>query len=382
MLKFLSVCSGIEAASVAWPDFQPLAFSEIAPFPSAVLKHHYPDVPNLGDLREHESWQLDRPDILIGGTPCQSFSVAGQRRGLDDPRGQLMFSFLGLAERLRPRVVVWENVPGVLSSNRGRDFGSFIGALGKLGFQWAYRVLDAQWFGVAQRRRRVFVVASSGDIDPRAVLFESESLCRDTPSRSKERQDDTGSTGDGVARCVTTGEMKRSDWETCKYVACFQQNSRSEVLFIGGDGNLTGSLTNAPGAQQQNYIYSLTPGSSRGESIIKEADTSTTILANMTKTGDSGMRIVSGYWPDVSPPLTSCIGGPPDPLRGAIVYNPRVRRLTATECERLQGFPDNYTNIPWRGKPESPDGLRIGALGNSMAVPAIRWLGERILKQC
>ena len=355
MLKFLSVCSGIEAASVAWPNFQPVAFSEIAPFPSAVLQHHYPDVSNLGDLREHESWQLDRPDILIGGTPCQSFSVAGQRGGLEDPRGQLMFSFLGLAERLRPRVVVWENVPGVLSSSRGRDFGTFLGSLGKLGFQWAYRVLDAQWFGVAQRRRRVFVVASAGDIDPRAVLFESESLCRDTPSRSKAGEDDTGSTGDGVARCLRGEGSLNKGIENSNYVACFQQNSHSEVRFIGGDGNSTGALTNAPGAQQQNYIYSLTPGSNRSEARIKETDTSTTILANMTKTGDSGMRIVQSA---------------------------RVRRLTATECERLQGFPDNYTNIPWRGKQEAPDGLRIAALGNSMAVPVIRWIGERILKQC
>lgn len=283
MTTFLSVCSGIEAASVAWNPlgWEALAFSEIASFPSAVLKHHYPDVPNLGDLNGQATWAIRQPDVLIGGTPCQSFSVAGKRGGLADPRGQLMLAFLGLAERLRPRWVVWENVPGVLSSNGGRDFGAFVGSLGNLGYGWAYRVLDAQWFGVPQRRRRVFVVGCSGADARRAgaVLFESESVCRDSAPRREARQDDTGSTGDGLARCLTAGEARRSDWETCNYVA----------------------------------------------------------------------------------------------------MSTRVRRLTATECERLQGFPDGYTAITYRGKPAA-DSPRIAALGNSMAVPVVRWIGERITK--
>mgnify|MGYP003477148053 CR=1 FL=1 len=181
-MKFGSVCSGIEAASVAW---QPLGwqaqwFSEIEPFPCSLLKHHYPATPNLGDMTQFESWPTDDQhaiDLLCGGTPCQSFSVAGLRKGLDDPRGNLMLTFGAIAAKYRPRWLVWENVPGVLSSNGGRDFGAFLGMLGQLGYGFAYRVLDAQYFGVAQRRRRVFVVARLGDWrGPAAVLFERHSL--------------------------------------------------------------------------------------------------------------------------------------------------------------------------------------------------------------
>jgi site-specific DNA-cytosine methylase len=188
-VRYLSVCSGIEAASVAWEPlgWEPAAFAEVEQFPSAVLAHHWPQVPNLGDMTRHESWNLGAIDLLVGGTPCQSFSVAGLRKGLHDPRGGLMLTFLEIAQRQRPRWIVWENVPGVLSSDGGRDFGAFLGALGALGYGWAYRVLDAQWFGVAQRRRRVFVVGCAGDGAAAAtVLFESESVCRNpAPSREK-----------------------------------------------------------------------------------------------------------------------------------------------------------------------------------------------------
>jgi DNA-cytosine methyltransferase len=192
-VKYLSVCSGIEAASKAWEPigWKPVAFSEIEPFPSAVLKHHWPEVPNLGDMSKYEQWNIPSGsvNILVGGTPCQSFSVAGLRQGLKDPRGNLMLTYLAIAERLKPRWLVWENVPGVLSSNGGKDFGSFLGALGELGYEWAYRVLDAQWFGVAQRRRRVFVVAHLGKGNLAAkVLFESESVRRDTAPSREARQ--------------------------------------------------------------------------------------------------------------------------------------------------------------------------------------------------
>jgi site-specific DNA-cytosine methylase len=187
-LRYLSVCSGIEAASMAWEPlgWQPAAFAEVEKFPSAVLTHHWPQVPNMGDMNNHEQWDLPSIDVLVGGTPCQSFSVAGLRKGLRDPRGGLMLTFLEIAQRRRPRWVVWENVPGVLSSHGGRDFGAFLGALGALGYGWAYRVLDAQWFGVAQRRRRVFVIANLGDgAAPAKVLFESESVRRN-PAPSRE----------------------------------------------------------------------------------------------------------------------------------------------------------------------------------------------------
>jgi site-specific DNA-cytosine methylase len=187
-LRYLSVCSGIEAASMAWEPlgWQPAAFAEVEKFPSAVLTHHWPQVPNMGDMNNHEQWDLPAIDVLVGGTPCQSFSVAGLRKGLRDPRGGLMLTFLEIAQRRRPRWIVWENVPGVLSSHGGRDFGAFLGALGALGYGWAYRVLDAQWFGVAQRRRRVFVIANLGDgAAPAKVLFESESVRRN-PAPSRE----------------------------------------------------------------------------------------------------------------------------------------------------------------------------------------------------
>ncbi len=195
-LRYLSVCSGIEAASVAWEPlgWQPEAFAEVEKFPSAVLAHHWLNVPNLGDMTQYEQWKLGAIDLLVGGTPCQSFSVAGLRQGLRDPRGGLMLTYLEIAQRHRPRWLVWENVPGVLSSHGGRDFGAFLGALGDLGYGWAYRVLDAQWFGVAQRRRRVFVVANAGDgAAAAAVLFESESVRRN-PAPSREAGQRTAAT--------------------------------------------------------------------------------------------------------------------------------------------------------------------------------------------
>jgi site-specific DNA-cytosine methylase len=209
-MRYLSVCSGIEAASVAWHHlgWTPAAFSEIDPFPSAVLAHRFPDVPNLGDMSKFKEWThegLQGPgsiDLLVGGTPCQSFSVAGLRKGLEDPRGNLMLTYLGIADHLKPKWIVWENVSGVLSSNKGRDFGTFLGALGQLGYQYAYRVLDAQWVrthslprAVPQRRRRVFVVGYLGEVNRAAeVLFKLESLRGDPPARRK--------TGEGFATVV------------------------------------------------------------------------------------------------------------------------------------------------------------------------------------
>ena len=355
-MRYLSVCSGIEAATVAWHPlgWTPVAFSEIEKFPSAVLAHHYPNSPNLGDMTQHEHWPIGpgSVDLLVGGTPCQSFSVAGLRKGLADPRGNLALTYLAIADRLRPRWLVWENVPGVLSSSGGRDFGSFLGALAELGYGFAYRVLDAQYFGVAQRRRRVFVVGHLGDWRrAAAVLFERESL-RGDPAPSREAREAVAGTlgartssGGGfstdfesagglqpvaqivtshdvahaipdTAKCVTTGEAKRQDWETCTIIPAP----------VAIQGNLIGQLTGDIAATMG------TPGSS------------------VNASGPTVMQAMA------------------------------VRRLTPIECERLQGFPDGYTAIPWRGKPatECPDGPRYRALGNSMAVPVMRWIGERI----
>ncbi len=287
-MRYLSVCSGIEAATVAWHPlgWTPVAFSEIEPFPSAVLAHHYPQVPNLGDMTNHAAWPLQPGDIdlLVGGTPCQSFSVAGLRKGLSDPRGGLMLTYLEIARRLRPRWVVWENVPGVLSSNGGRDFGSFLGALGELGYGWAYRVLDAQWVrtqrhprAVPQRRRRVFVVGCLGNARaPAAVLFERESVQRDSaPRRAKgegaaaDASDGAGSgriTSHDVAPCIetTVHDYSRADGFTmvadivgaidCRISAQRAQNAAAEHLIAvpiraaggdigGGSENLAVAVT-------------------------------------------------------------------------------------------------------------------------------------------
>jgi len=196
-MKYLSICSGIEAASVAWhdiPGWSPIGFSEIEPFACAALAHHFPHVPNFGDMTKYHDWKLPHAiNLLVGGTPCQAFSVAGLRKGLADPRGNLTLTFLGMVQHFRPKWVIWENVPGVLSERTGA-FGSFLGGLGELGYGWAYRILDAQFFGVAQRRRRVFVVAHSGAWQrAAAVLFEPESLRGDSaPSREAGKESAAG----------------------------------------------------------------------------------------------------------------------------------------------------------------------------------------------
>jgi len=171
-VRYISLFSGIEAASVAWHPlgWEPVAFAEIEPFPSAVLAHHYPDVPNLGDITTVDWSAYAGVDVLVGGSPCQSFSVAGLRRGLADPRGNLALEYLRAVDAVRPRWVVWENVPGVLSVDGGRAFGAFLGGLAELGYGFAYRVLDAQYVrvqshtrAVPQRRRRVFDDDEGGD---------------------------------------------------------------------------------------------------------------------------------------------------------------------------------------------------------------------------
>ena len=237
-LRYLSVCSGIEAATVAWRPlgWQSVAFSEIEPFPCAVLAHHYPDTPNFGDMTKYQDWPDADVDVLVGGTPCQSFSAAGLRQGLADPRGNLALVYLGIADRYRPRWLVCQNVPGVLSSNGGRDFGSFLGALAKLGYGFAYRVLDAQFFGVAQRRRRVFVVGCLGDWRrAAAVLFEPDSLRGDSaPSREA---------GKGVAGTVaqSAGGCGAEDGERGQLIPEVAHMLRADGFDASEDGTGRGT---------------------------------------------------------------------------------------------------------------------------------------------
>ncbi|MBG2617415.1 DNA cytosine methyltransferase [Klebsiella oxytoca] len=330
-LTYGSVCSGIEAATIAWHDllWEPEWFSEIEPFPSAVLKHHWPEVPNLGDMTaiagNIAAGIVTAPDVLVGGTPCQAFSVAGKRQGLFDNRGKLTLSFVQLADQLDktrmekgqdPAIILWENVTGVLNSH-DNAFGCFLGALAgessplqPAGKKWAnaglvsgpsrsvaWRVLNAEFFGVPQSRKRVFVIASARrEFDPGMVLFEFPTL----PPRAEKYYGTQKKPG---TRAYTGIERE------------FHRYSMNAIPEIAG-----------------------------------------TLLASYTGTTNQDMRMRGGLIVEQLPRL-------------------RVRRLTPSECERLQGFPVGHTDIPWRS---SSTTQRYKALGNSMAVPVMQWLGGRI----
>jgi DNA (cytosine-5)-methyltransferase 1 len=468
-----SICSGIEAATVAWHPlgWRAAFFSEIAPFPRALLAHHYAGVPLHGDFTSIRHEEYAAIDVLAGGTPCQSFSVAGFRQGFADRRGSLTLEFVRLAERLKPRWLVWENVPGVLSIDGGRAFGAFLGGLAQCGYGFAYRVLDAQYFGVPQRRRRVFVVGYSGDWRPAAaVLFERDSLRRDIAPRGEAGEGTAGgatpcltghgdarrgfrdrhgliapaipartkgggglgtdfdcdggliaSTG-GISHCLNGGGMARQDYETETLVAfnvtfCDANGRRQDRPDGGLYVNETGQAKAVTaGGDLSTYVaHTLThsydssdDGTGRGLPIVpitlairgREDDSRLEIrqdgVANAILTpngGRSGMGVGAiayniigcgqqgsnhAYQADISGCLQHkglvATGNEAGTLiRQALA----VRRLTPIECERLQGFPDNYTLIPFRGRPAA-DGHRYKALGNSMAVPVMRWIGERI----
>ena len=386
-LRYGSVCSGVEAATVAWHPLGWKAqwFSEIEKFPSAVLAHHYPNTPNLGDMTAFKEWPNDPIDVLVGGTPCQSFSVAGLRKGLSDPRGNLMLTYLAIAARYQPKWLVWENVPGVLSSNRGRDFGTFLGALAELGYGFAYRVLDAQYFGVAQRRKRVFVVGYAGDWKrAAAVLFERESLSGH-PAPSREAWEKVAPTvtqgapfsrtgnerveaGALVAKTLTSGIGQRYDFE-----------SENFPIVTGSLCARTGQSISVQDAGQSHLLpvaFGAQNSASQGDSVSAEVTptldkSKTPAVATHSVAGTMLSRNTSGGF---SNSIDHAAAG------YMAMQDMQVRRLTPIECERLQGFPDNYTQIPYRNKPAEscPDGPRYKAMGNSMAVPVMRWIGERI----
>ncbi len=312
-MRYLSVCSGIEAATVAWHDlgFEAAAFSEIEKFPMKLLQHHYPNTPLHGDFTTIGENDYGAIDILVGGTPCQSFSIAGLRNGFSDERGNLALEFLQLAKRKKPKWIIWENVPGVLSSNGGKDFESFLQGLGECGYGFAYRILDAQYFGVAQQRRRLFVIGCLGDWQSAAkVLFEQESLQRNIKTHRKTRKN----IADSIAKCLTKcgAGGGNHDPQTANYITTY-----------GIQGN---------------------------------------IIGRKPENGGNG----AGFSEEISGTLTKTD-------RHAICNNQVVRRLTPLECERLMGFPDNYTNISG-----ASDSNRYAALGNSMAVPVMKWIGQRI----
>lgn len=536
-MRFGSVCSGIEAASVAW---HPLGWraawlAEIEPFPCAVLAHHYPEVPNLGDMttitRRVLTGEVEAPDVFTGGTPCQAFSVAGLRRSLDDARGNLSLTFCEIADAIdhvrvargdQPAVIVWENVPGVLST-KDNAFGCFLAGLAgedepllPPGGRWtdaglvhgparavAWRTLDAQYFGVAQRRRRVFVVASARDgFDPAEVLFEWDRVRRDSAPRRDAREGAAAGSGAGAgggvpdtARCVTAGEGKRGDWETCTMVAqpvgvtihgtdptvqkVASYDDTAQCLRARTPGNIDNSSTTVvqqpvafdttqvtsaanysnpkpgdpchplaagahppaiafhptqdPITSEDGTTHAMGCGSSGGGATVAVCVTGEVFHtlraegfdASEDGTGRGAGAVAVGvdcYNGALTGEVAATMGTSGSPVNSAgpqvmqavsvalrgregggacevgddcaftlrassgggdkphAMTGMAVRRLTPRECERLQGFPDDWTLIPWRGKPadQCPDGPRYKALGNSWAVPVARWVGQRI----
>jgi DNA (cytosine-5)-methyltransferase 1 len=451
-MNYLSVCSGVEAATVAWHHmgWKPVGFSEIEKFPSQVLAHHYPSVTNFGDMTKYKEWNInDTVGLLVGGTPCQSFSVAGLRKGLEDPRGNLALTYVGILDKFRPKWFIWENVPGVLSSGGGRDFGSFLGAVAECGYGFAYRVLDAQYFGVPQRRRRVFVVGHLGDWRPPAeVLFESESLSGNPKPSRKTRQS-------------VAGYVESSFGQYREDVIAGTTKASGGVLSGGSETFIVGALDTECGGQKLSHqsinsghifaVYENHPSDSRVKPMGDVCQTVTSTWgsgggnipfvqsfrksrraqsvndfetwvddgkSNTLNTFDLGdvrttHAVAYGFEPgiakrkgnpnrfseEISPTLradmgdnqvATAFGWQNSPSQSmsmdtisptldksktpATMHNMAVRRLTPVECERLQGFSDNYTNI----KENCPDGPRYKAMGNSMAVPVMRWIGERI----
>jgi DNA (cytosine-5)-methyltransferase 1 len=405
-MRYLSVCSGIEAATAAWEPlgWTAVAFAEIEKFPSAVLAHHYPRVPNMGDFTTIKAADVGSVDVLVGGTPCQSFSVAGLRGGLADDRGNLALEFLRLADSTRPRWMVWENVPGVLSSNGGRDFGSILGGMVELGYGFAYRVLDAQYFGVPQRRRRVFLVGHLGDWRrAAAVLFERHCLQGHSAPSRKAGQGVAGTLAAGahpsgfngrdaergnvVAHALRADGFDASEDGTGRGTplvpVAFAENSRAELRLEGGDGATVAALKTGGGKPGQSYPAIAFSSKDYGNDAMDDcaptlrAGTHSKSHANagvppaIAFTHQQGGSIDLHLAEDTALALQRSQG------QAVAQASAAVRRLTPRECERLQGFPDDYTLIPYRGKPAA-DGPRYKALGNSMAVPVMRWIGERV----
>ena len=541
-MKYVSIFSGIEAATVAWHPlgWEPLAFSEIDPFPSTVLQHHYPDIPNLGDITKIDwSPYVGAADIVVGGSPCQSFSVAGKREGLAGASG-LMFEYIRAVRELRPRWFVWENVPGAFTSERGRAYRQLLSEMDALGYGLAWRVLDAQFFGVAQRRERVFLVGSLGTMRCAEVLFERESLSWDHQSSRQKRQalaeEAQGCVGeaDHDSGCLTPGETQSRRvypasgvYPTLSTREKSGQNQESVFTQFSDDiaGTLTARYDSSPcvdrGAnvvvdERDKVFLCQTAQTGSNGKLVKQDDVMNTLdrtnstavaaldfnptdarlryahddvsqtLTARAGTGGNQVPLVQvqplvfnpnagitekgggfALSEDVTPtlktdhnPAVAFASNQRDEVRelevaGALAAQPgikqqtyicradgqanamtsvdmaptltshakkdppliypaedsigedaliqrdmsatlsthntqtlitggrekrslTVRRLTPRECERLQGFPDDYTDIPYRNKEHAPDGPRYKALGNSMAVPVMRWIGERI----
>jgi len=474
-MRFGSVCSGIEAASVA---FGPLGWSaawlaEIEPFPSAVLAHHYPDVPNLGDMtaipRKVLSGDIEAPDMLCGGTPCQAFSIAGLRESLSDERGNLTLKFVEIADAIDhvrarrgepPAVVLWENVPGVLST-KDNAFGCFLAGLAgeddplePPGGRWAnagavygparaiaWRTLDAQYFGLAQRRRRVFVVASAREgFDPARVLFEWDGVRRDSaPSRSAGESSAGGAAfsvalrgregggtaelGDDLQNCLRASSGGGDKPHVLVPLAFGGNNTAGPIDVATARNACASASASASGRMDfETETFLVQPTivhgtqdpcvstdtafalgrNNGGENVLAFDTTQITSAENRSnpQPGDPCHPLAAVAHPpaiafqergrgdgvsleiggEVAYALTAPNGGGRAQERNILTPASQVRRLMPEECEALMGFPRGYTRIPWRNKPASqcPAGPRYKALGNSWAVPCVQWIGRRI----
>lgn len=444
MFTYGSICSGIEAVSCAWDSFaKPVWFAEIDPFPSAVLAYRYPNIPNLGDMtalpEKILTEEIEAPDVLVGGTPCQAFSVAGQRKSLDDERGNLTLVTIKILEAinevrkrkgLASAILIWENVPGVLST-KDNAFGCLLGGLigndGELhpsGGKWtsagyvlgeekeiAWRVLDSQFFGVPQRRKRVFLVAGAGTKSIAEILFECKSVSRNTQSQPETQQ---ASTNLVEKHSTTESQCNRES----PVVAYAFQSSFNNVNVVD---QLTPPILATQGTTGNKGVY-VCHGSQ--DPIINDKTAHCLGRNNGLENvlfEIKGQEAIRLHTSAISPTLKARMGTggnnvPCVAIAGNIIgrnenaggngngfdesgvsytlttadvhavcsvgntHQGIVRKLTPLECERLQGFPDNWTKVPYRNKPleDCPDSPRYKAIGNSMAVPVMKWIGERL----
>ena len=440
-MRYYSIFSGVEAATLAWEPlgWEPVVFCEVDEFPSAVLKERWPHVPNLGDITKVDWKEVKRElgavDLVVGGSPCQSFSIAGGRTGLEGASG-LMWEYVRCVREVKPDWILWENVPGALSSSHGEDFRCLLEALDALGYGLAWRVLDAQFFGLAQRRERLFVVGRLGDVDgPCEVLFEPEILRWDTPTSREKRQELAAGAGRGAAcagfkhhQDAGAGnigyEPEQSPTLTADYhnpaVICIPENAIDRPT-----GGTNGPM--AYGAQEPSptlraskdvpAVLDLTGGEAQAHRVYSSEGIAPSLRAHGSGGNDLKVLCMTDTQPHSmvdgevcgalsatmhkDPPVVGfaanqrgevrlqdgdgdVVGAIPASQSGKQVQGVTdgyaVRRLTPRECERLMGMPDDWTKVPYKGKPaeECPDTPRYKAIGNSMAVPVMRWIGKRI----
>lgn len=420
-MKYLSLFSGIEAATVAWHPlgWTPVAFSEIDKTASKFLAETYPHAPNLGDvtkITEEMVKSLGKIDLIIFGSPCQDLSIAGKQRGLDGARSGLFRNSVGIIQWARQhcglRFALWENVPGAYSSNKGRDFTEVVASLagledldtpengwGKEGaavgdnglLEWA--CLDAQWFGLAARRKRVFALLDFGEWESRPpILLEPEGLRGDSEPSRKTRESVARCSEEGATKCNLIGSIGSSNGGGIPLPAvAFKRISHGE--YIGSE--IGSALIANTSADQSDLIVSRayciqattiersdTAGANGAGFSEELAFTLNTVdrhataysfdslSSNSMKSSnpDSGCREV-----DLAKTLDTTTPCPSKNQGGIAILNPPiVRRLTPLECERLMGFPDNYTA-------SMSNSQRYRTLGNSMAVPVIRHIAEKIM---